>query len=392
MAQQLAEKDLTLATLIEAQRPRIVNLCAYLTGCREAAEDLAQETLVEAWRSRNRLADPSGADRWLSVVTRNICRRWQRAEGRRARLRNDPNGASEPAPDLDNVPSETADVEIELERDELAGLLDRALAQLPAGTRDALIRKYILEMPQAEIAARLGLSEGAVEARLQRGKLSLRRLLTSDLRAEANAYGLCLAPADQWQATRLWCPICGQHKLYGQLPNGDQDFQLHCPQCSWRPNAYFAQSKRRPEFERVKGFRAVLNRFMSHMHRYLTPGLGGGARACQRCGRPVHLVHELPAHVPAYPGYSRRGVSLKCSACGGSSYSDIYGLALDTPEGVDFWRAHPRMSTLPEQALEADGRAAWRVRFESRTQAAQLNVLLAQDSYQVLAVHADHGG
>jgi DNA-directed RNA polymerase specialized sigma24 family protein len=42
------------------ERARLVRLCARLTGDWDAAEDLAQETFVEAWRALDRLRDPGG--------------------------------------------------------------------------------------------------------------------------------------------------------------------------------------------------------------------------------------------------------------------------------------------------------------------------------------------
>jgi DNA-directed RNA polymerase specialized sigma24 family protein len=43
-----------------AERDRLVRLCARLSGSMEAAEDLAQETLLEAWRAR----DQQYGDQW----------------------------------------------------------------------------------------------------------------------------------------------------------------------------------------------------------------------------------------------------------------------------------------------------------------------------------------
>src|SRR5215218_2430569 len=65
----------------EAQRARLVQLCAALTRDRHAAEDLAQETLLEAWRNREKLHDASGAERWLAAIARNVCLRWARRRG-----------------------------------------------------------------------------------------------------------------------------------------------------------------------------------------------------------------------------------------------------------------------------------------------------------------------
>ena len=40
----------TIQTALAAERPRLVAFCAHLSGSWDAAEDLAQETLLEAWR------------------------------------------------------------------------------------------------------------------------------------------------------------------------------------------------------------------------------------------------------------------------------------------------------------------------------------------------------
>ncbi|HSH83264.1 MAG TPA: sigma-70 region 4 domain-containing protein, partial [Herpetosiphonaceae bacterium] len=69
------------------------------------------------------------------------------------------------------------------------------LALLPPTTRSALVARYVLELPQAEISSRLGVSEGAVEARLHRGKLALRRVLAAELREEAAASRRCACSA-----------------------------------------------------------------------------------------------------------------------------------------------------------------------------------------------------
>jgi RNA polymerase sigma-70 factor (ECF subfamily) len=72
------------AVWLESERRRLVRLCAAMSGDREAAEDLAQETLLEAWRNRHKLRDPAGAERWLSAIARNVCLRWARRRGREA--------------------------------------------------------------------------------------------------------------------------------------------------------------------------------------------------------------------------------------------------------------------------------------------------------------------
>lgn len=227
-----------LGTILPAQRDALVRLCAHLTGHPEVAEDLAQETLYEAWRHAHRLYDPGGRDRWLAAIARNVCLRWTHRYGReqehRAPRPKDIHGT--PLSDTD-IETQAADfdVEIELERGELATLLDRALALLPEPTRAALIERYIHESPLAEVAARLGVSEDAVTKRIERGKLTLRTLLTTDpaLRPGTAAYAAADAGAREWQETRIWCTRCGERRLHGRFVSGGDSatFRLRCPRC-----------------------------------------------------------------------------------------------------------------------------------------------------------------
>jgi len=47
-----------LAAILPRERDRLVRLCAKLTGDAAAAEDLAQETLLAAWRQVDTLRNP----------------------------------------------------------------------------------------------------------------------------------------------------------------------------------------------------------------------------------------------------------------------------------------------------------------------------------------------
>jgi DNA-directed RNA polymerase specialized sigma24 family protein len=50
----------SLEHALPAEHARLVRLCTHLTGDRDAADDLAQETLIEAWRQQHKLVDPQG--------------------------------------------------------------------------------------------------------------------------------------------------------------------------------------------------------------------------------------------------------------------------------------------------------------------------------------------
>src|SRR5690242_15931439 len=111
-------------------RRRLVRLCAAISGDPAAAEDLAQETLLEAWRNAHKLHDPSGAESWLAAIARNVCLRDARRRGR------------DPVLLRDGAADERIDLDADVERAELLELLDRALALLPRETRQALVQRY----------------------------------------------------------------------------------------------------------------------------------------------------------------------------------------------------------------------------------------------------------
>lgn len=159
---------------LDGQRDRLVRLCAALTDDADAAEDLAQEALIEAWQHLQALRSPQAFDSWLAGIARNVSLRWLRRHARRpAEL----SLSTESSVAHSVEPTSNIDLDVELEHDELVELLDRALALLPSASRDVLVRRYVDESPLAEIAGDLKLSEGAVAMRLQRGRLALQQVL-----------------------------------------------------------------------------------------------------------------------------------------------------------------------------------------------------------------------
>src|SRR5690348_16870724 len=77
---ETADRFETEATL-RRERPHLVALCARITGDRRAAEDLAQETLIEAWRHWYDIRDGGRRGAWLAGIARNVCRHWTRSRG-----------------------------------------------------------------------------------------------------------------------------------------------------------------------------------------------------------------------------------------------------------------------------------------------------------------------
>ena len=293
MALQVAENAGRWDLALHAERARLVRLCACLTGNSDAAEDLAQETLVEAWRHAHKLYDPSGRDRWLAAIARNVCRRWARSRGRELARRAYESwdaGAAEP----EDGPAGELDVEVDLERHELAQLLDRALALLPPITRQILIESYVEESPQAEVAARLRLSEGAVAMRLHRGKLALRRVLATEFSQDAAAYGLIDVDAQEWHETRIWCSSCGQCRYMGAYNQRTGDLVLRCPSC-FHHGFNLGQAERGEPLLGGKGHKSALFRRIAWAEGYFRQALARILNCQHRIVSVLmqsHLAHQ----------------------------------------------------------------------------------------------------
>src|SRR5579875_2014568 len=121
-----------LEVSLSLERSRLVGLCAAMTGNADVAEDLAQETLLEAWRHIEEL----------------------RKQGRQAaHLIETRPGTEAQFTELEDQLADDFDLEVELERKELIELLDRAMALLPAETRTVLVERYVQESPLTEVAA-----------------------------------------------------------------------------------------------------------------------------------------------------------------------------------------------------------------------------------------------
>jgi hypothetical protein len=264
-----------------------------------------------------------------------------------------------------------------LEHDELAGLVEQAMALLPAATRNVLVERYLEERSHAEIAGRLGLSPGAVAMRLKRGKDALRRALETELREDAMSYGL-LPDAGIPQSTRIWCPSCGHARLSCLVVPHGRIVEMQCSVCrtviSDRAASYLHE---------VKGHWRTMVRCLRGAHRYFRDAILQGRAECARCGHPAPLHMSLPGN----PRTLRtEGVHVRCETCEAISFQPIDGLVLTLPAVEQFWQKHRRVRMLPPRSIETEGRAALLSRVESVTGQAKLDIVSARDTFEVLAV------
>lgn len=140
---------------------------------REAAEDLAQEVFLRAWLNLATLRSAEAFEPWLLRMARHLSITWRRNSRRRSELvpmvagpKNDDEGRrpeEEPvnqAPDQSPSPRDAASATEERER------LSAALAKLPAADRELVIRHFLDEHSQRDIARDTGEHHTTIGRRL----------------------------------------------------------------------------------------------------------------------------------------------------------------------------------------------------------------------------------
>lgn len=125
------------------------------------AEDVVQEALLRGWRAFPRLRDQSAAKAWLFSIVRNEFYR----------------AVAKTGPALENVD----ELELADEGASQSNLeMREALMALPASYSEPLALQVLGGFSCAEIAAMMGISEGATMTRLTRARQALRRLVTAE--------------------------------------------------------------------------------------------------------------------------------------------------------------------------------------------------------------------
>ncbi|HEX5618597.1 MAG TPA: bifunctional nuclease domain-containing protein [Solirubrobacteraceae bacterium] len=146
------------AALIARHHATLLACCRRMVG--QHARDAAQDAVLTAMLSLDRLRDESKFGSWLVGIGLNACR---------ALLRDRPLALS-----ADGLAPDPADL---VAVREVARLVRAAIGELPRGQREAVTLYYLAGLSQAEAAAHLGIPPGAVKTRLHKARANLRTRL-----------------------------------------------------------------------------------------------------------------------------------------------------------------------------------------------------------------------
>jgi len=149
--------------LARVYQPMVHALAYRMTGSSEAAEDLAQESFMHAFRELASFRNDSKFSTWLCRIAIHLSLNWRRRERRRGEVHREWAGqaASPTAPVLD----------------ELGERVRAALDRLPAKQSAAIVLTVYEALNHAETARVLDCSEETVSWRVFAARRKLRRWL-----------------------------------------------------------------------------------------------------------------------------------------------------------------------------------------------------------------------
>jgi RNA polymerase sigma-70 factor (ECF subfamily) len=165
---------------------RLVFARLYLeTGDAHRAEDLLQETLLNAFRSLRELADPKGFRPWLLKIAQNVVLDVARYDSRRKRAGPVHGNAAV----LETLADKEPSPDDQVAREELRGQVLAILRSLPEDYRLPLTLRYIGGADYETIQTQLGLTNGALRGLLHRGLKLLRARLPRDFESNCGEGG-----------------------------------------------------------------------------------------------------------------------------------------------------------------------------------------------------------
>jgi len=136
-------------------------LASRVLGSQDLAADAVQEAAIAAMTNLDQLRSPDRFGAWFCGIALNVSRRWVRQLKAEipAVLADQESGAIGPA--------EAAEIA------DLGRRVRAAIDQLPVGQREAVLLFYLQGLSHREVAAELGVSPGAVKARLHQARAAL---------------------------------------------------------------------------------------------------------------------------------------------------------------------------------------------------------------------------
>ncbi|HET6879625.1 MAG TPA: RNA polymerase sigma factor [Pirellulales bacterium] len=150
----------------------VVKVARAYTLSNEECQDLAQEILLQAWRSLPNFEGKANAMTWFYRVALHTAMNWHRKDKRRR-------SRQQPLLEVQALAPEETDSAAQAQQRETVEQLYKAIHQLPKADT-ALVLLYLDGLSYREMAEVLGISESNVGVKLNRAKKALGELMTGE--------------------------------------------------------------------------------------------------------------------------------------------------------------------------------------------------------------------
>ena len=170
----LSGDDSAWEDLVRQNTRRVYGLCYRFTGRDSEAQDLTQDVFLRVFKALGGFRSTEGSFvTWLTRLTRNLLI----DHYRRTRNQRVTDSIDEQLPRVEEGFVSLSRPDTALAGREASELLQGALAKLSPELRETIILRDLQDMEYREIADILGIPEGTVKSRLNRGRAELARLL-----------------------------------------------------------------------------------------------------------------------------------------------------------------------------------------------------------------------
>ncbi len=162
--------------LIRKYQHKIIKLISRYVHDQEAAQDVAQEAFLKAYRGLNRFRGDSAFYTWLYRIAINTAKNYLVAQGRRS---PESEVDSQQAEYFEGVSAlkENATPERQLLRDEIESTVYRAIKELPDDLKTAITLRELEGMSYEQIAQAMDCPIGTVRSRIFRAREAIDRYL-----------------------------------------------------------------------------------------------------------------------------------------------------------------------------------------------------------------------
>jgi len=170
--QCLAGDQIAWEQIVRQNWRKVFNVAYKFVGKHDEAEDLTQDIFLKIFKALGTFDRRANFQTWIISISRNLCiDHYRSVRKERQTIARDVDSSELQPATRERGPYAQA------EHQDLRAQLRQALETLPIALRTAVVLRDLQELSYQEIADRLGLPEGTVKSRINRGRIELAQQL-----------------------------------------------------------------------------------------------------------------------------------------------------------------------------------------------------------------------